>query len=473
MYHGTVLERLLQFAAERQLIRPGDRVAVAVSGGADSVALLRLLLEARGELGIVLFVAHFNHKIRGPEADEDEAFVRALAEKHDLPFHAASADTPQFAREHHLGLETAARQLRHQFFRDLIRQNKTDRVATAHTLDDQAETVLLRLMRGAGTKGLAGIYPEIKVEGGSIVRPLLGIRRAELRGWLESLRQTWREDATNADVSFTRNRVRHKLLPLIESEFGSAPLERLAETAEIARAEEEYWEAQLQPLVGELGSGEYCLSVRALLRQPLAIRRRLVRAAAQKLNVTLDFQHVEQVLALAQSGERKTISLPNGLRASADKETLRLEIEQTEAKVQPFSYRLSVPGEIEIAELNCRIRFRLIKGSEAVASCDPRQLLSPELQGGELIIRNWRAGDRFWPLHSKSDKKIKELLKPECVPAALRALWPVAEHQGEILWVRGLPISRKFCLRDEQSAVVVEELPFAADERRSTLIFND
>ena len=469
-----MLDGLLQFASEHGLLRPGDRVAVAISGGADSVALLRLLLEARGELGIVLSVAHFNHKIRGPEADVDKSFVGALAEKHDLPFHAASADTPQFAREHHLGLEAAARQLRHQFFGELIRQNKTDKVATAHTLDDQAETVLLRLMRGAGTKGLAGIYPEIKVEGGSIVRPLLGVRRAELRAWLKSLGQSWCEDATNADLSFTRNRARHKLLPLIESEFGSASLERLAETTEIARAEEEYWEAQLQSLVGELtGSGEYCLSVGALLRQPLAIRRRLVRAAAQKLNVTLDFQHVEQVLALVRSGERKTISLPGGLRVSVNKETLRLQIEQTKAKVQPFSYRLSVPGEIEIAELNCRIRFRLIKGSEALASCDPRQLLSPELQGGELIIRNWRAGDRFWPLHSKSDKKIKELLKPDCVPAALRALWPVAEHQGEILWVRGLPISRKFCLRDEQSAVVVEELPFAADERRSTLIFND
>ena len=183
MYHGTVLERLLQFAAEHELLRPGDRVAVAVSGGADSVALLRLLLDARSEFGVVLSVTHFNHKIRGHEADEDEAFVRALAEKHDLAFHAGSADTPQFAREHHLGLEAAARQLRHEFFRELIRENKASKVATAHTLDDQAETVLLRLMRGAGTKGLAGIYPDIKVMGktGSIVRPLLGVRRAELR----------------------------------------------------------------------------------------------------------------------------------------------------------------------------------------------------------------------------------------------------------------------------------------------------
>ncbi len=473
MYHGTVLERLLQYVAEHKLIRAGDRIAVAVSGGADSVGLLRLLLDARSELGVVLSVAHFNHKIRGCDADEDEAFVQELAAKYDLPFHAASADTPQFARDHHLGLEAAARQLRHDFFRELMRQNTAKKVATAHTLDDQAETVLLRLMRGAGTKGLAGIYPEVKVEGGSIVRPLLGARRTELRAWLESQGQTWREDATNADLSFTRNRVRHKLLPLIETEFGSAPLERLAETAEIARAEEEYWESGLPPLSREqTADGEYSLSIAALLQQPLAIRRRLVRAAAEKLNASLDFQHVEQVLALAQSGRRRTISLPNGLCASADKGTLRVRTEQAESEVQPFAYKLSVPGEIEIAELRCRIRFRLISGNRALAACNPQQLLSPTLNGSELVIRNWRAGDRFWPLHSKSDKKIKELLKPDCVPAALRALWPLAEHEGKIVWVRGLPVSRNFCIRDEESAVVVEELPFAA-ERRSTLILND
>jgi tRNA(Ile)-lysidine synthase len=450
---------LLQFAGEQKLLRPGDQIAVAVSGGADSVALLRLLLEARHEFGVVLSIAHFNHKIRGPEADADEAFVRTLAEKYDLAFHAGRADTPEIARVHHLGLEAAARQLRHDFFRELIRQNNANKVATAHTLDDQAETVLLRLMRGTGTKGLAGIYPEIKGEGGSVVRPLLGARRAELRAWLESIGQTWREDSTNADLSFTRNRVRHKLLPLIESEFGSASLERLAETAEIARAEEGYWGAQLLPLLRELtASGEYRVSVDALLQQSLAIRRRLVRGAAQKLHVSLDFRHVVQVLSLAQSGQRKTISLPDGLRASTDKETLTLRIEHNEGKVQDFSYKVSVPGEIEIAELGCRIRFRLVSGSQALTSCDPLNLLSPELNGGELVIRNWRAGDRFWPLHSKSDKKIKELLKSDCVPAAMRALWPVAEHQGEILWVRGLPVSTKFSARDRDSAILVEEL---------------
>lgn len=454
-----MLERLLQFAAEHQLIRAGDRVAVAVSGGADSVALLRLLLEARSELGIVLSVAHFNHKIRGRDADEDEAFVQELAVKYDLPFHTSSADTPQFANEHHLGLEAAARELRHEFFRKLISDHKAEKVATAHTLDDQAETVLLRLMRGAGTKGLAGIYPKWSVESGAIIRPLLGVRRTELRAWLETLGQTWREDATNSDLSFTRNRVRHKLLPVIEQEFGAAALLHLAETAEIARAEEEYWIRQIALFtLSSERIDAHSLDLPLLLSEPLAMRRRLVRQRAQALGHSLDFHHVEQVLALAERVPGGSLVLPDGLKVSADRNKLCFSHLAADPKPEPFCYRITVPGEVQIPELNYNLRFRVVSENEVLAF-ERERYLTPRLSGTELIIRNWRPGDRFWPLHSKSDKKVKELLKPTWVPAGQRALWPVAEHQGEIVWVRGLPVSRNFCLRDERSAVVVEELP--------------
>lgn len=457
MYHEMVLERLLQNVAQHQLIRAGDRVAVAVSGGADSVALLRLLLETRSELGIVLSVAHFNHKIRGREADEDEAFVHEMAAKYDLPFHFSAADTPQFARDHRLGLEAAARQLRQQFFRELTGHKKANRVATAHTLDDQAETVLLRLMRGAGTKGLAGIYPEIKLERGSIVRPLLSMRRAELRAWLESIEQAWREDVTNSDLSFTRNRVRHKLLPLIEQGFGAATLAHLAETAEIARAEEEFWLKQISLFAqSSPGIGADVLELPVFLRVPLALRRRLIRAQAQVLGHDLDFHHVQQILALA---ERSTGSLvlPDGLKVTAERTKLRFSHLGAETKSHPFYYRITVPGEVQIPELNYNLRFRALSENEVLVT-ERERCLTPKLSGTELVIRNWRPGDRFWPLHSKSDKKIKELLKPSWVPAGQRSLWPVAEHRGEIVWVRGLPVSRNFCVQAGQSAIVIEEL---------------
>src|SRR5437667_7007731 len=242
----------------RRMYRPGERVAVAVSGGADSVALLRLLLELRAEVGIVLSALHFNHKIRGAEADADEAFVKALAAEHGLELRAACEDVPAYAQAQRMSLEEAAREKRYQFFNSYIVDGMLDCVATAHTLDDQAETVLMRLMRGAGTRGLAGIFPEIKVEeqdreligsaAGRIVRPLLWVRRREIEEYLRLLGQSGREDSSNRDVRHTRNRVRHELLPLMES-FNPEIARVLAETAEIARGEEEFWDDRIGTLL--------------------------------------------------------------------------------------------------------------------------------------------------------------------------------------------------------------------------------
>ncbi len=456
MYHGAVIERLLQYVAEHELIRPGDRVALAVSGGADSVALLRLLLEVRGDLGIVLSVAHFNHKIRGADADADESFVRDLASKYDLPFRSGSADTPEFARQSKLGLEAAARQLRHDFFRDLMREGFANKIATAHTLDDQAETVLLRLMRGAGTKGMAGVYPELRLERGSILRPLLQVRREDLRDYLRAVGQDWREDASNTDLAFMRNRVRHKLLPLIEAEFGAATLARLAETAEIARAEEEYWIRQIALFtLSSQGAGTHDIDLPCLLREPVALRRRVIRAHAQALGHSLDFLHVELICGLANQSHRGSVELPNGLRVSVQGTKLRFRTAAEEERFPPFAHRIILPAEVRLPQLDCTLRFRLVEASQASQYARENRL-SQELQGSEVVLRNWRPGDRFWPLHSKSDKKVKELLTAQRVPSNQRSLWPVAEHKGELVWVRGLPVSRKYSATEGQAAIVVE-----------------
>src|SRR5215472_13932624 len=209
-----MIERVHRYIREQRLIIPGDRVSVAVSGGADSVALLRILLELRQELGVVLSVAHFNHKIRGAEADADEQFVSTLAQEFDVQLHSGSADAPAYAREHKMSLETAARELRHRWFAQLIREGKADKIATAHTQDDQAETVLMRILRGTGTRGLAGISPWQKQR--ALIRPLLHVTRLEIEEHLKALGQAWREDSSNRDLRHARNRIRHELLPLLQ-----------------------------------------------------------------------------------------------------------------------------------------------------------------------------------------------------------------------------------------------------------------
>ena len=230
--------RLLTPLKKRGMLRAGERVGVGVSGGADSVALLMLLLELREKLGIVLSVAHLNHKLRAKASDADERFVAKLAAKHGLTFHGESVDVAARAKRDKANLEDTGRRTRHEFFARLVAEGKVDRVAVAHTADDQAETVLAHIMRGTGLAGLGGIHPETEC----VVRPLLGVRRAELRAYLRARKQKWREDVTNLDTTRMRAGIRKKLLPLLEKEFQSGVVEHLASLAEFAREDEEFLE---------------------------------------------------------------------------------------------------------------------------------------------------------------------------------------------------------------------------------------
>ena len=310
MYHvglQTLPQSVLEYIRKHDLLKAGDRVGVAVSGGADSVALLRLLLELRGEIGLILSVVHFNHKLRGKESEEDERFVGELAQTHKLDFYCDAGEVKQYAADKRTSLETAARELRYEFFRESLNDGHLSRIATGHTLDDQAETVLLRIVRGAGSRGLAGIYPKLTVTGsptGAIVRPLLGTRREALEVYLRVLNQVWREDSSNRDLRHARNRVRHGIMPRLAANLNPAVREALAETAEIARAEEEYWREVISKLMPASD-----VAVDFLEQLPLALRRRVVRAIAESLGLALEFHHVEAILALAAADEQASGSM--------------------------------------------------------------------------------------------------------------------------------------------------------------------
>jgi tRNA(Ile)-lysidine synthase len=199
----------------QEFLKAGDRVAVAVSGGADSVALLHMLLELREKLGILISIAHFNHQLRGRASDADEKFVAQLAVKYSLELHVARADVAAKAKRDKSNLEETARRARYAFFEGLISAGLATKIAVAHTADDQAETVLAHILRGTGLAGLGGIHPVA----GHVVRPLLTVRRSDLRAYLRARKQPWREDATNRDTTKTRARIRKKLMPLLEKNF--------------------------------------------------------------------------------------------------------------------------------------------------------------------------------------------------------------------------------------------------------------
>jgi tRNA(Ile)-lysidine synthase len=421
-------------------MRAGDRVAVAVSAGADSVALLRVLLELRTELGIVLAVAHFNHGLRGEQSDADEAFVAELARERGLDFFAGHGSVADHALTSKLSIEAAGRELRYRWFVQLAEQQRLDSVATAHTLDDQAETVLLKFLRGAGTKGLAGIYPAIGVGDGKvrIVRPLLGVSREEVESYLDSLAQGWREDESNLDHRFLRNRVRHGLLPLLEREHNPKIRRLLNDVADTSRAEEDYWQG-LAEREAAARTNPNQFSLEGFAQLPLALQRRVLKHFAESGGVTLDFGHVEKLRRCAL-GEGTRVELPGGRVVVRRKASLQWRAVAKEAG-SAYCYTLPVPGEIQITELRLTLRAEIV--SERLArELPPEELLSQALVGTELVVRNWRPGDRFWPAHSRSEEKLKRLFAEKHIAAEQRPQWPVAIDDSEIIWVRGFPVAQ-------------------------------
>jgi tRNA(Ile)-lysidine synthase len=486
-YHFSVhalAERLLNTIRKHSSIRAGDRVAVAVSGGADSVALLFLMLELRSELGIVLSVAHVNHKLRNQESDEDANFVALLAKQHELELHLEEAPVPrktkpksEIGSEVVSGIEAAARDLRYAFFRRLARTGRVAKIATAHTLDDQAETLLLRIFRGTGIRGLAGIYPQVIFEEdgrafGELLRPLLGFRRAALVEYLHDQKQSWREDSSNRDVAFLRNRVRHRLLPMITEEFGEATIEHLSELAEIARAEEEHWKC-LHPEVWpqkiwpqkirpqsvvnydetSRASPLPRLAIEPLLMLPLASRRRVVRQWLEMNapEVSISFRVIAEVLDLTRVSTDKVLQLSGEWNLRRAPHELLLESiagrraqRRVPRQSADYEYPLPLPGAVEVPELAVRVEARVVNAA-SVPEKDCGILLDIERVPKQILIRNWRAGDRFWPSHTAAAKKVKELLNGRHVTGAEKKLWPVAEAEGcGIIWMRGFAAPAAF-----------------------------
>lgn len=466
MYHVLVFPlqtSVLAYIRKHALLKAGDRVGAAVSGGADSVALLRLLLDLREELGIVLSVVHFNHQLRGAESDEDEHFVAALATQHKLPLHRERGQVSAYASEKHLSVETAAREMRYSFFRRLLLAGSLDRIATGHTLDDQAETVLLRMVRGAGTRGLAGIYPKLAVSTppsafsgpATIIRPLLSTRRKDLEEYLKRLVQDWREDSSNRDLRHARNRVRHGILPRMAKNLNPAVREVLAETAEVARAEEEYWRSELAKIL--VAGAKGVLPLAALRSAPQAVQRRLVRAVAESVGLRLEFRHVEEVLALTGSkGSAKSAELPAEWFARRTKQELRFERAEAELKTADYQYRLPVPGSVDVPEAGARFEALLVTPTSR-EEYNREDLLDSARLGDELWVRNWRAGDRFQPAHSKGPKKIKELLQERQVTGQEKKLWPVLTNGTEIVWVRGFAASASLRPKGQIESVLIRE----------------
>ena len=395
------------------------------------------------EWGIALTAVHFNHHLRGAESDADEGFVRNLADSIGIAFIAGEADVARVAREKKRNLEATARELRYRFFFSLVDQGRLDRVVTAHTANDQAETVLLRLLRGAGTRGLSGIYPVLEDK---VARPFLDLTRAEITREIGARKLEYRLDSTNLDSRWRRNKIRQELLPLLEKEFNPAIVPLLKNHADRARDEDAFLEQQARersrPWRLREGAEER-IPVRALRGFAPAIQRRVLRQMLQSVRPGLRgvaYPHIEGLLrfaTMAPSG--RSFPLPGG--AVARKEFDWLILGSQPISNDTYAYPIEVPGETAVPPLGVIFRFKIVEPQAVPKEYNQMasNAIDPQKLAHRLFLRNWRAGDRFWPLGSRKLRKLKELFRQWKIPRSQRKLWPVLECGEQIVWVRGFP----------------------------------
>ena len=448
---GTLPERVAEIIIRYNMLPGTGRVGVAVSGGADSVALLHILRSLRSDLTVL----HVNHHLRGEESDGDEAFVRELAQSLGLPILVEHAiPTPG-------NLEEEARRARRAFFRSGLEELGLARIALGHTRSDQAETVLFRLLRGSGLTGLAGMRP-ITEDG--FIRPLLAIGREEVRSWARRQGLTWREDSSNADLRFSRNRLRRETLPELTQSYNPNLEGVLAGLANLAQTEESYWNEQVEGICGQitrrsqLGSFFQVDQLNAL--HP-ALQRRVLRRAIQGVRGDLagiDLAHVDAILSLCGSREGHDRVLIPGVDALRSFDELLLAQPGVLGE-RPRNYRLRL-------EFGCKYELPFGAGSltldyfcanfkkERDLEGEVSDLDAGVLAGKELSVRNWLPGDVLHRAGHRTAEKIKSLFQLYRVPLWERRHWPVVVAGEEIIWARQFGGAARFGVSGEDREIV-------------------
>jgi tRNA(Ile)-lysidine synthase len=457
----SVVSTVRAFAARHRMWQPGTRVLVALSGGSDSVALFLILRELQATDGLeIAAVAHLNHAIRGAAADEDEAFCREIAARHRCRFVSSRVDVPAVARQRRVSIEVAARDARRAFLEEARNQVGADRTATAHTEDDQAETVLLRMVRGTGLRGLAGIAPA----NGVWIRPLLTIARQDLRDYLGAQVQGWREDTTNADLANPRNRMRHTVLPLLEEHFNPSARKALARLALLARDDDDALGAKAEataPTVFRVQEETVVVDAARLQALPGALAARVVRLALGTLSGPrgIDFDHVEAVRAFARGEPASHVP---GVRMEHSGTSVVL-VGRGAGRVAcpPFRVDLPIPGLVVVPGSGWTLEAEgpiERRGGELNGAGD-RALVDAALLDATLVVRSRQPGDRLQPLGLNGRKKVQDLFVDRKVSRERRDAVPiVTDRHGQIVWVAGHALSAPFRVTERTNAVVILKL---------------
>ncbi|NVM57240.1 MAG: tRNA lysidine(34) synthetase TilS [Desulfobacterales bacterium] len=447
------------------MLEPGDTVLVGVSGGPDSVALLHSLVAVGAHWSVRLVVAHLNHRLRGATADQEAAFVERLAAKLEIPCEIGSEDVASYSAEHRLSVQEASRVVRYAYYDEVAAKHAARKIALGHQANDNAESILIHLLRGTGPRGLAGIPP---VRDERIIRPLIDLTRQQILEFLEQGGFEYVRDHSNLDPKYLRNRIRHELLPALKERFNPNAVCTLTRLASIVRDEEDFWNHQIsgvfQGVVLEQTTDRLTLSASGLARLHPALSRRLIRQAVLSLKGDLKrwgHSHVEAVVQLARGPSPSgRLDLPRGVRVVRDRDEVTFLLGPPEEKPS-FQYHIPGMGTTFIREIGIFLKLSV---------CDANEVAQPKKYASTtalfdlyavsfpLNVRSFKEGDRFRPLGMSGSQKVKTFFINHKVSRSKRQRCPLLVSGGRIIWVGGYRIDDSAKVTDRTKRVLKAEL---------------
>ena len=457
---------------DHKMVERGDSVLVGVSGGPDSVALLYGLFELKHELSLDLAIAHLNHSARGKESDRDAEFVRGLGKTLQLKTLIEKLDVAAYQAKTKSSFQEAARNLRLEFFQTEMVQVGANKIALGHTSDDQAETVLINLLRGSGLKGVGGMSP-VRYP---YIRPLFHCSRPEVVGFLKNKGISYCHDSSNEKNDYLRNRIRLELIPFLQKEYNPQIIENLFEASQIFRADDDYLrtleDIEFERIASISGDSEVLsMNIEAFGELPLALKRRVARKGIHRMKGDLrkiSFFHIQEILHLFEKAENgKRIDLPGQLQVLClgdrvefkriQRAGLGVLINEIQEAANDWVRPLNIPGETSIEKAGLTLKAEIIDPVATGFSADQtnQAFLDFEKTGKNIMIRFFEAGDRLKPLGMKGTKKLKSLFIDEKVPQETRSTVPIlTTGDNDIIWVYGTRIAHAYRVTPETSKVL-------------------
>jgi tRNA(Ile)-lysidine synthase len=451
----TFLTRFHEHCRRRRLIEERNNIIVSVSGGVDSLVLLDLLAQEQGAMGLSIIVAHFNHQLRGAEADGDEQHVAQRAKHYGFEFYVERANTAEYAKHSKLGIQEAARRLRYEFLENLLVSSGFDKIATAHNADDNAETILLNLFRGAGVQGLSGIpicRPDKK-----IIRPLLFAQRKEIELYAEEEKVPFRTDSSNEKDHYTRNFIRHNILPLVKEQVNPNVVQTLHRSAELFRELEAYllYNARhsLDLMITRKTEQEVHIAIPRLRSNPTLLQQYIVMLATENFtSKRLDYEQVNAILNLTEGLSGSWVALSREYVVVRDRDDLVIR------KTEPVTeFRITVQPNHRYEFSTFRFSSEILPDTRTRSNGGEKAeyIDADRIRSGELVLRSWSDGDWFVPLGMKTRKKISDFFVDAKIPLYEKHHFPILEtRDGDVVWVCGQRIDDRFKITEETKRVL-------------------